>query len=333
MSPSPSRGRITRIFLTARFLVVFAFVSARGVGYSVPATTGVYIRFARGQSSTDMSSIDEKRVYGATEGKTDVFIATGMGVARVECSGDLVGGFGLVHRCVATDIAAKGNRLAVATDEDVLVWNRDEFDPAGFGPAHAVGYNDELIAAGSGRISRSVENDWSALGVSESGDKIDVRAIDGDLIASSDGVYRLSDGANGVGYVPVGLNNARDVSSVPIPLVATATGLYQLKNGWVNVLDADVHLIESDGTRIHAATDEALYAPCKSENTSEHQSHNAQSDEWERLELPVAEQIAGIGHGESTYAVTVDGTFLIESDDGWHTRSLGLSDVSGLAVR
>lgn len=318
--------------LTARFLIAFAFVGS-GVRYSVPATTGVYIRFARGQSSTDMSSIDEKRVYGATEGKTDVFIATGMGVARVECSGDLVGGFGLVHRCVATDIAAKGNRLAVATNEDILVWNHDEFAPAEFGPAHAVGYNDGLIAAGSGRISRYVENDWSVLGGSEIERGIDVRAIDGDLIASSDGVYRLSDGANGVEYVPVGLNNARDVSSVPIPLVATATGLYQLKNGWVNVLDGDVHLIESDGTRIHAATDEALYAPSKSENTSEHQSHNVQSDEWEQIELPVAEQIAGIGHGESTYAVTVDGTFLIESDDGWHTRSLGLSDVCGLAVR
>lgn len=265
-----------------------------------------------------MSSIDEKRVYSATEEKTDVFVATGAGVARVECSGDRIGGFGLIHRCVARDIAAEGNQLAVATDEDVLVWDGTEFDATGFGPATAVGYHDSgLLAAGTERIAGYTEDEWRALNT-ESG-SIDVRAIDGDLLAAASGVYRLSHGTERTGIGPVGLNDARDVSTTQVPLVATASGLHQLKNGWVNVLDGDVSLIESDGTRTHAATDEGLYVP-------------TDSNGWERVELPVEEQIAGIGYGESTYAVTVEGTFLLNTGDGWQTRSLGLPDVGRLAV-
>lgn len=297
-----------------------------------------------------MSSIDEKRVYSATEGKTDVFVATGAGVARVECSGDHVGGFGLVHRCVARDIAAEGNRLAVATDEDVLVWNGDAFEGTGFGPATerrsapqavgqsptterseapqaagcnpatAVGYHDSgliVASAGTDQIAEYTEGEWRVL-TTES-DAIDVRAIDGDLFAAASGVYRRSNGMDGGQIEPVGLNDARDVSTAPIPLVATASGLYQLKNGWEIVLDGDVTLIESDGTRTHAASDDGLYA-------------RTENGDWERIELPVEEQIAGVGYGESVYAVTVDGTFLLNTADGWQTRSLGLPDVCGLAV-
>ena len=44
-------------------------------------------------------SIDEKRVYDASEGPTPVFVAGDFGVARVDTSADLVGEFGLAHRC------------------------------------------------------------------------------------------------------------------------------------------------------------------------------------------------------------------------------------------
>lgn len=284
-----------------------------------------------------MSSIDEKRVYSATEGKTDVFVATSAGVARVECSGDLVGEFGLVHRGVARDIAAEGNRLAVATDEDVLVWNGDAFDGTGFGPVTernnvpqatghspvtAVGYHDSrLIAAGAGtdRIAEYTDDEWRVLTTEE----IDVRAIDGNLFAAASGVYRRSNGmgqGQGQGQIePVGLNDARDVSTAVVPLVATANGLYQLKNGWEIVLDGDMTLIESDGTRTHAVSDDGLYT-------------RTENGDWERVEPPIEEQIAGVGYGESVYAVTVDGTFLLNTGDGWQTRSLGLPDVCGLAV-
>jgi hypothetical protein len=269
-----------------------------------------------------MSSIDEKRVYSATEGKTNVFVATGAGVARVECSGNLVGGFGLIRRCSANDIAASGDRLAVATDEDVLVWNGSEvgFEPTGFGPASAVGYHDALIAAGERGVAR-FDGDWNTLG-----DLDGVRAIDGDLLAATSGIYRV--GSDDISSV--GLDNARDVSTVTVPLVATAHGLYQLANGWEDVLDGDVSLIESNGQYTHAVSDEALYV-----RDSEGGGDRSE-DEWRQVEVPVEERIAGIAYGTSgeTYASTVGGTFLVESgeDYSWYTRSLGLPDVCGLAV-
>jgi len=107
-------------------------------------------------------SIDEKRVYDASEGPTPVFVAGDFGVARVDTSADLVGEFGLAHRCSARDAAGRDSRLAVATDEDVLVGvfgatdaddgtdetgdeSNDEaidFESLGVGPAEAVGLGD-----------------------------------------------------------------------------------------------------------------------------------------------------------------------------------------------
>ena len=263
-----------------------------------------------------MSSIDEKRVYSATEGKTDVFVATGAGIAQVECSGDLVGGFGLVRRCSARDIAANGDRLAVATDEDVLVWSQDNdgFEPTGFGPASAVGYDDTVIAAGERGVARYDDSDWNTLS-----DLNNVRAIDGDLLAAANGVYRFS----GDGLTSVGLEDARDVSTAIVPLVATAHGLYQLANGWVNVLSGDVSLLASDGTYAHAVADEVLYV----------RDGGGDENEWRQVEIPVEERIAGIAYGASgtIYASTVDGTFLI-GNDGWNTQPLGLPDVAGVAT-
>jgi hypothetical protein len=288
-----------------------------------------------------MSSIDEKRVYSATEEKTEVFVATDVGVARVECSGDLVGGFGLVQRCSANDIAASGDRLAVATDEDVLVWNGNEnvFEQTGFGPASAVGYHDTLIGAGEGLVAQYIDSSWNTLG-----DLDDVRAIDGDLLAATSGVFRS--GSNGI--FSVGLDDARDVSTATIPLVATAHGLYQLANGWVDVLGGDVSLVASDGRHTHAVADEALYVRGSESDMGE---NDVDENEWKQVEIPVEERIAGIAYGTSgaIYASTVDSTFLVGSSEnsgnregdengetdennGWYTRSLGLPDVCGLAV-
>jgi hypothetical protein len=269
-----------------------------------------------------MSSIDEKRVYSATEGKTDVFVATGAGVAQIECSGDLVGGFGLVRRCSARDIAADEERLAVATDEDILVWrqnqnqsqNDDEFESMGFGPASAVGYDDTVIAAGERGVARYENGDWNTFS-----DLTDVRAIDGDLLAAANGVYRFG----GDGLISVGLEDARDVSTATVPLVATAHGLYQLANGWVNVLSGDISLVASDGTYAHAVADGVLYV----------RDSGGDENEWRQVEIPVEERIADIAYGASgmIYASTVDGTFLVGSD-GWNTQPLGLPDVAGVAT-
>lgn len=271
------------------------------------------------RGSTRMSSIEEKRVYGTAAGKTDVFVGTGVGIARVECSGGLVGGFELVHRCTATDVAATDGRLAVGTTDSVLVWRDGEFVSSGFGPALAVGFHDGLVAAGPDRIARYTGGTWHDLRVSETEtEPLAVTAIDGSLVAAETGVYRTTNAE----LSPVGLEGARDVSVVPVPLAGTESGLYRLKNGWETVLEGTVHCVESDGKRVHAATDDGLYV---------HSERNS-AEEWERVALPVSERIAGVAYGESTCAVTVEGTFLLGTDGEWRARSIGLPDVCGIAV-
>lgn len=56
------------------------------------------------------------------------------------------------------------------------------------------------------------------------------------------------------------------------------------------------------------------------------------ADEWHAIDGS-SEHIVGVGYGETTYAVTDEGTFLAWSDGEWRTRALGVRDVSGLAVR
>ncbi|WP_254543079.1 HVO_0234 family beta-propeller protein [Halomarina pelagica] len=252
--------------------------------------------------------IDEKRVYGAKAGRTVAVVAAEAELVRVDVSGDLVGGFGLERRGAVASVAARDGALAVAAEGDVLIGS--DFAETGFGPASAVGFDPEgaLVAAGSDRVARLGDDGWATLSAVE-----DVRAIDGDLLAAAGGVFRL-DGTR------VGLADVRDVSTVGVPLAATADGLYRLGNGWMDVLDGDFRVVACDGERAHAAASDALY------------ERERAGAEWTEVPLPVADPVAGIGYGESTYLVTGSGTFLAAGEDGWRARSLGVRDVRGLAV-
>jgi hypothetical protein len=243
-------------------------------------------------------ALEEKRVYAAATGRTEAFVACGVGLARVAVSDALVGEFGLVRRGDARDVAAGGDRLALATDRDVLLASgaADEaptFEPTGFGPATAVtvaggGDRDAVVAAGDGRVARLDGEGWTTLCGLD-----DVRAVDGDLLAAGSGVHRL-DGTH------VGLRSARDVASAGLPLAATGEGLYYLGNGWMDARDGDFRTVAADGERAHAATDEALY---------------------ERGDA-------------TTYAVTGDGTLLAydPAEGAWRDRPLGLADARAIAV-
>jgi hypothetical protein len=258
-----------------------------------------------------MSTIDEKRVYGERSGATEAFVATGMGLARVSVSGDLVGEFGLADRRPAADVAVSGGRLAVATDEDVLLGAT--LAETGFGPASAVGFDrsGELLAAGEDRIARydAEAETWTTLGECAA-----VRALDGDLVAAAGGAFRVTPD----GLTHAGLDDARDVTVRGTPRVATSEGLYVLGNGWMDDGRGSYRVVTSDGERTHAATDDALF--------------ELDGETWNRVELPVSETIAGVAYGDQLYVVTADGTFLVEGDDEWHTRTLGLPDVRGVAV-
>lgn len=254
-----------------------------------------------------MSSIDEKRVYGERTGATTLLVATGAGLARVDCSGDLVGEFGLLTREPARDVAADGGRVAVA-DEDVRLDGGDGFAATGFGPADAVGFDGgELLAAGEGTVARYDGAEWTTVG-----ELSGVRAIDGDLVAAASGAYQVGDGLR-----PVGLEDVVDVSAAGTPLAATGSGLYALGNGWMERLQGSFRVVASDGERAHAAGDR-LYARA--------------GDGWAPVELPVEGRVAAVGHGERTYVVTAGGVVLVEGEDGWRSRSLGLPEVRAVAV-
>jgi hypothetical protein len=283
-----------------------------------------------------VSSIDEKRVHEGTEHATEVAVATGTGLARVSVVGDRVGGIELRRRCVARDVAAAEGRLAVATDEDVLVAadesdasdagdDRGSFESTGFGPATAVGFDgNALLAAGEGTVARHDDGDWRPVGELDG-----VRAIDGDLLAADAGIYRAGDRLRGVG-----LDAGRDVAAAGTPHAATETGLYRLGNGWLDALDGDFLAIDADPAtaepgalgRAHAATRDALF-----EHAGE---RNGRGDdgEWLPVDVPGEGSVVGIAYDTGVYAVTRGGTFLVDAGEGFRTHPLGLPDVAALAV-
>ncbi|QLG28555.1 hypothetical protein HUG10_13815 [Halorarum halophilum] len=200
-----------------------------------------------------MPTIDEKRVYDARTGTTRALVASTIGVVRVEVSDDIVGEFGIEHRCTARDLATAGDALAVATDEDVLVGG---FEPTDHGPAVAVGVDGDatFAAAPDGTVSRLVRgaDEWEALGEVE-----EPRRMAGSLVAAADGVHRVRGGV--VEYV--GLDDVRDVAAGGVPLAVTGEALYTLGNGWMRDLQGDFRAVATDaaGERAVAATPEEVY--------------------------------------------------------------------------
>lgn len=285
-----------------------------------------------------MPTIDEKRVYTDNTGAETVFVATSAGVVAVSVSDDLVGGFGIAHRCRARDVAVGGGTLAVATDEDVFRAdltalgsggdgaggaNALDFEAAEFGPAAAVGFDDGRLLAGDddGRVARLGEGDdaWTDIG-----DVGAVRAVDGPLVAAADGVHRVEER----GLTHVGLDDARDVVGSE-PLAATGTGLYKLGNGWMDVLNGEFEVASARDGRAHAVSDGDLYARGGGDDGT-----GGDGDEWAPEPLPVAEEVAAVTHGSTaTYAVTDAGTFLVRLPDGeWRHQILGLRGVAAAAV-
>ena len=251
-----------------------------------------------------MSSLDEKRVHGANTQPTALFVASDIGLTRVAVAGERVGEIELRDRRPARDLTHDGE-LAVATDEDVLIG--EALAQTGFGPATAVGFRDGLVAAApDGRVARRTDDEWHDVGTVET-----VHAIDGDLLATDGGVYRLTDD----GLTHAGLDAVRDVATAGIPRAATATGLYRLGNGWMDDLDGDFRMVSADGERAHAATPSEFYA---------------HDDEWRPI--GIERSVAAVAYAELVYAVAADGTLLIGTDDDWRDHPLGIGEPNALVA-
>jgi hypothetical protein len=264
-------------------------------------------------------SIEEKRVFSSKTGKTEVFVAADVGVVAVDVSDDRVGGFRVAHRCTARDIAGRAGRVAVATDEDVLL--APGYDRTGFGPAVAVGLAETRVVAvdetgqvGTLGFDATLGDSWERIG------RVDEpRAVDGRLVAAGSGVARVTDD----GLRPAGLADVRDVAAAG-PFAATGEGLFYLGNGWMEIEGGPWDVVDAagDGGRAHAAGEAGV-----------RRRRAVDGGEWQAVDLPVDSPPVGFAYGDGfVCTVTAGGRFLVDAGDGPRTQSLGLHDVGGVAV-
>lgn len=307
----------------------------------------------------DDISIEEKRVYAGTAGRTDAYVATGGGVVRVALSADKVGAFDMVSREPARDVAVLPrvdgpDLLGVAGTEGFRVAAvGDELDFAAVDTDSAVAVGTYagafLVAFEDGGIERvTVEDDSPEASPRDStriGEVTDPRAIDGPLIAAGDGVYRIvanvGQDSPESGIAAVGLDDARDVAGAGMPLAATAAGLYWLGNGWMTTREGDAATVAADGDGHamavvdgdlivhdpgHAAGDEA-------DVDAEPTDAGWDADAWTVTDLPVDEEAVALGYGPGlSVVVTAAGTLCVDAGDGWRHQVVGVRDVGGVAL-
>lgn len=283
---------------------------------------------------------EERRLFGERREETEAFIASEMGVAAVELAADRVGGFSLAARCTATAIASAGGRVAVGTDEAVLVDTGGGFEAVDDRPAVAVGLDEQWLLAGTpdGEIRRrerpvAESSEWESVGQVD-----DPRRFDGSLLATGEGVYRVGNDLESLGLTDAvdvaDPGNAVDVADAGDAVdggevgvfAATADGLYRFVDGeWGREQDA-VDTVTVAGSRAHAIDGGAVL--------------ERDGGEWTATARP-GERPVDLTHGESLYGVTEDGTVLVaatadttsDGQGGWRSHVLGVRGVVGLAIR
>jgi len=291
----------------------------------------------------DDIALDEKRVYAGSRERTEAYVASDVGLTRVEVAGNRVGRFALARRGAIRDVAGGRGRLVAATAEDVLVGTGKEFVTTGFGPATAVGIDgDRTVAAGPRHVGELVGDEWRTVAEAP-----DVRAVDGTLLAAGEG-YRIPDTPDGT-LEPLAVDGVRDVAAAG-PYVAAVDGLYRVDSGDtgtnglseadsadgpITVRQGAHEVVAADSERAHAVAGGRLYERRESPSGGERDD-----EEWAACEVPVEEPIVDVAYGESVYAVTGAGTVLVDADPeqtpgghgGWRSRALGVAGACAVAV-
>ena len=285
----------------------------------------------------DDISIDEKRVYAGSAGRTDAYVATGAGIVRVSLSADKIGAFDMVARDAARDVAViardeRADLVAAAAPEGLsvaAVGDDPDFALVDDDPAVAVGAaggRDDalLVAREDGAVERVgfEEGETAVASTARIGSVADPRAVDGGLVAAADGVFRVT----GDAVEKVGLDDARDVAGAGMPLAATGAGLYWLGNGWMSVRDgaADAVAADGDGHAMAVVDGDLLVHSGAAEWGGE---------AWDPTSLPVDETAVALGYGPGvSVAVTAAGTLCVDAGDGWRHQVVGVRDVAGVAL-
>jgi hypothetical protein len=267
-----------------------------------------------------VTDITEKRVHDDDTGATEVIVAAKIGVVSVSVSAGQVGRFGVTHRCSPRDVAAGEGRLAVATDADVLIREDEGFVATGFGPAVAVGTRKGAVLAADadGTIARLEHGGaWTDLG------SIDTRvlAIDGSLLATGGGVYRIRGEGGDTTVEPAGLETANDVAARG-PYVATDEGVHALGNGWTEAIEGEF------GSVAAASRERACAAGWGDE--SGWIVYDRGEAGWRTVDLSTDRSIVDVALKAEPYAITEDGTLFVGPE--WRSRSLGIGGVVGITV-
>ncbi|WP_058367701.1 HVO_0234 family beta-propeller protein [Haloparvum sedimenti] len=315
----------------------------------------------------DDISLAEKRVYAGSAGRTDVYLASGMGLVRVAVSADKIGEFGIAERADARDVAVAGGpakadadanerprrRLALATAEDLLVARLPssaeapdaparsradaslEFTSTGLGPTAAVGVHDGAFVAATAdgdvrRVDPEAAVGTEADHVAETAAGTRLGRVE-EPTAVDGPLVAAADGVHrvvGDTLERVGLSKVRDVAGTGVPLAATATGLYWLGNGWMDALDGGFRAVAADGDGHALAVDDGG-------DLSIHRGRRGEfsTDEWDAASLPVADPVAAVGYGPGlALAATDAGTLCVDAGDGWRHRTVGVREVRGLTA-
>ncbi len=305
----------------------------------------------------DDISIEEKRVYAGTAGRTDAYVATESGVVRVALSADKVGAFDMVAREPARDVAVlprddDPDLVGVATADGLRVarvGDDPEFEPidADTGAADAAGVHDGafLVAGDGGGIDRvaveGADGAPTAAAVTRIGSVSEPRAVDGPLVAAADGVYQVTGGDGAAAatdasaaraLTSVGLDDARDVAGAGMPLAATGSGIYWLGNGWMTALEGAAEAVAADGDgHAMAVVDGELLVHVGDAAGSEVAEWDDET--WRATDLPVDEDAVALGYGPGiSVVVTAAGTLCVDAGDGWRHQVVGVRDVAGVAL-